>query len=71
MFNSDTLLLVLCLWSCVATGLAFMFWKQNIKLGFAVFVLGKELYQIAHGELEVKVVNGEVKRTYKEGVKHA
>lgn len=60
---NDLLLLGLCLWACTATGLAIYYYQQQIILKIVCIGLGKELYEIAHGELEVKVVNGEVIRT--------
>lgn len=63
METTELILLGLCLWASVATGLALYYGKRFIACKLVILVLGKELYEIAHGELEVKVVNGEVVRT--------
>ena len=62
----EFVLLVLCLWACVATGMAWHFYKRFEMGKFIIMVLGSELQQIAKGELEVKIVGDRVVRTPKE-----
>ena len=62
----EILLLGLCLWASVATGLAFYYFRHYFVLKLVCIALGKELLQVAMGELEITMVNKEIKRTYKE-----
>lgn len=59
----ELLLLGLCLWASVATGLAWHFYHRYEMGKIIIYVLGSELQQIAKGELEVKIVGNEVVRT--------
>lgn len=59
----ELLLLGLCLWASVATGLAWHFYRRFEMGKIIIYVLGSELQQIAKGELEVKIVGNEVVRT--------
>lgn len=63
MSEIELLLLGLCLWASIATGLAWHFYKRLEMGKFIILVLGSELQQIAKGELEVKIVGNEVVRT--------
>lgn len=64
--SMDMVLLVLCLWSCVATGLAIYYFRHYFVLKLVCIALGKELLQVARGDLKIEMVNNEIQRTYKE-----
>lgn len=66
METNELILLGLCLWACVATGLLIYHVRLVKRMTHVIFVLGKDLYHIAHGDLEIKIVQGEIQRTYKE-----
>ena len=66
METNELILLGLCLWACVATGLAFYYWKHFVFCRVVILSLGSELAQIARGDLEIKIVGNEIIRTYKE-----
>lgn len=63
----ELILLGLCLWASVATGLAFYYWKHFVYCKIVIRALGMDLAQVARGELEIKIVGNEIQRTYKEG----
>lgn len=62
---NDLILLGLCLWACVATGLALYYFKRYFVLKIVCIGLGKDIVQLARGELHIEITDNEVKRTYK------
>lgn len=62
----ELILLGLCLWASVATGLAWHFYKRYEMGKIIIYALGNELAQVARGDLEIRIVGNEIIRTYKD-----
>ena len=62
----EILLLGLCLWASVATGLAWHFYIRQECLKVVCIGLGRDIVEIARGNLTIEITDSEVKRTYKE-----
>ena len=62
----EFVLLGLCLWATGATGLAFMYWRRFEMSKFIIMALGKDLAQVARGDLEIRIVGNQITRKYKE-----
>ena len=63
MIDSEGILLVLCLWSCIATGLATHYYRQQKTLKKVVIVMGLELVEVAMGEMTLSIVDDRIVRT--------
>ena len=64
--SMDMVLLLLCLWACVATGTAWHFYTRWVVGRLLIIGLSKDIVMIARGELTLEITDTEVKRTYKE-----
>lgn len=60
---NEELLLILCLWSCIATGLATHYYRQQKTLKKVVIVMGLELVEVAMGEMTLSIVDDRIVRT--------